>query len=352
MKHVAIIGAGIIGASSAYHLARAGCRVTVFEADSVGGVASRASFGWLNASFHLDDAHFRLRHAAMDAHRQLAVDVPGYHHWPGCLWFEEQGAPADAFRGRLVGLGYQARAVAADEIGQHWPRLKGVEGAVFLPEEGMIDTPALAGALLTHSGAEVRTGVAVTRLAEKGGQICGLWVGDDLILADDIVIAAGTGSSALLSDVGVNLPLLRRPGAMVVTQPTVPLMPTLLCGPMGEVRQLRDGRLLMPTSPNHQGDNAEILAANPDQLARESLTRLAEFLDCGSLQVETVLEANRPVPSDGFPVLGRVLPGLIVAVMHSGATLAALAGLAVTDLVQSNSVDALWQGYGVTRFKE
>jgi len=42
--HVLIVGAGIIGASIAWHLARAGAKVTVIEAGQAGGLATRASW--------------------------------------------------------------------------------------------------------------------------------------------------------------------------------------------------------------------------------------------------------------------------------------------------------------------
>ena len=47
---------------------------------------------------------------------------------------------------------------------------------------------------------------------------------------------------------------------------------------------------------------------------------------------EAVMLAARPVPQDGLPVIGASWPeGVYVAVMHSGVTLAALVGEAVTQ---------------------
>ena len=48
---VIVVGAGIVGASIAYHLAAAGAAVTVLDAGAVGAGASAKSFGWINASF-------------------------------------------------------------------------------------------------------------------------------------------------------------------------------------------------------------------------------------------------------------------------------------------------------------
>ncbi|MFZ5782451.1 MAG: FAD-dependent oxidoreductase [Pseudomonadota bacterium] len=48
---VAIVGAGIVGAALAWHLARGGARVTVLEAGTPGDGATRHSWGWINAGW-------------------------------------------------------------------------------------------------------------------------------------------------------------------------------------------------------------------------------------------------------------------------------------------------------------
>ncbi|TCU15825.1 FAD dependent oxidoreductase [Rhizobium sullae] len=49
-QHVIVVGAGIIGASIAWHLAKADAAVTVI-AQETGGVATPNSFAWINASW-------------------------------------------------------------------------------------------------------------------------------------------------------------------------------------------------------------------------------------------------------------------------------------------------------------
>ena len=80
---VVIIGGGIIGAALAHNLLRAGADVTVI---AVGIGATGASFGWINASFYLDAAHFRLRAAGLEAWRRLDLPV----NWSGALCWERR----------------------------------------------------------------------------------------------------------------------------------------------------------------------------------------------------------------------------------------------------------------------
>ncbi|MEM8863160.1 MAG: FAD-dependent oxidoreductase, partial [Chloroflexota bacterium] len=49
-KKVIIVGAGIIGASIAYHLAQAGADVTIIEKGKLGQGTTADSFAWINAS--------------------------------------------------------------------------------------------------------------------------------------------------------------------------------------------------------------------------------------------------------------------------------------------------------------
>ena len=87
-KRVIVIGSGIIGASAAYHLARAGAEVTVLEAGEPGGVATRASWAWINASWGNPEPYFRLRMRSMAEWRRLQGEVPdvGLDWCGGVIW--------------------------------------------------------------------------------------------------------------------------------------------------------------------------------------------------------------------------------------------------------------------------
>ena len=64
-KRVLIVGAGVIGASIAWHLARAGAEVTVLDGGAAGGLATRTSWAWINASWGNPEPYFHLRERAM-----------------------------------------------------------------------------------------------------------------------------------------------------------------------------------------------------------------------------------------------------------------------------------------------
>ena len=60
---IAVIGAGIVGASIAYHLARRGAEVTVLDRGQPAGEATEKSFAWINASYGNPEHYYRLLNA-------------------------------------------------------------------------------------------------------------------------------------------------------------------------------------------------------------------------------------------------------------------------------------------------
>ena len=75
-KRVIVVGSGIIGASIAYHLAKSGAEVTVIEAGETGGLATRASWAWINASWGNPEPYFRLRLRSIERWHKLQAEIP------------------------------------------------------------------------------------------------------------------------------------------------------------------------------------------------------------------------------------------------------------------------------------
>lgn len=355
-QRIAIVGAGLIGASIAHQLARRGADVTVIEAGLPGQAASGRSFGWLNASFFADEDHYRLRVAGMEAWRRLKSGLPGLRlRWPGCLWWEEQGEVLERMRRQLRDLGYPVERLSRADLARRLPDFAGLpEEALAFPSEGVAETGTVVVQLLAAArdqGARVLSGVAVDGIAVSGDRVTGLHTAQGDIAADRVIVAAGTGSPGLLAPLGVELPMLSRPGALMHTAPLPPIVSQVVVTPELELRQDADGRLIVPTSAAHQGDTTEAVT-DLAGMADEAAARLRRLLPKLAADWEQVVLAMRPVPGDGLPAVGRAGPkGLYLAVMHSGATLAAIIGEIVAQELLDDVSAPMLKSYRPGRFQ-
>src|SRR5947209_20602884 len=99
--HVIVAGAGIIGSSIAYHLARRGARVTLLERERPAAGTTRNSFAWLNASSKSPRGYYELNLAGMLGWRRLAIEIgPSLPvQWGGGLqWCKPQEAAQDSMK--------------------------------------------------------------------------------------------------------------------------------------------------------------------------------------------------------------------------------------------------------------
>jgi len=325
---VIVVGAGIIGASTAFQLQKSGAQVTVMDAGHAG--ATGASFGWINASFYENDDYYRLRVAGIAAHRALTQELSLPVDWCGCLCFETTGADFDAQRDALQDVGYAVNEIDQAKFAELEPHVANPpERCLMFQDEAAAESGALAAQLLQAAvdlGAQVIGGVAVTGFTGDGGRVAGVHSTAGTIRADQVVVAAGTATSGLMASIDVHLPMLKRPALMLKTQPVAPILQHVLASQIGEVRQLPCGSLLMPAAIGHQGDTSETLEASAPEVADAALLRLQALIPHSPLTWSHATMAYRPVPQDGMPVAGQVREGLYVATMHSGITLAAIMG--------------------------
>jgi FAD dependent oxidoreductase len=80
MADVAVVGAGIVGASVAYHAARAGAEVVLLERSLPASGVTGDSFAWIGGPGGRDavDGSTPLRRTALDDHRRLERELPEF----------------------------------------------------------------------------------------------------------------------------------------------------------------------------------------------------------------------------------------------------------------------------------
>jgi sarcosine oxidase subunit beta len=361
---VVIVGGGLMGLSTAFHLRRAdpGTRVTVLERARVGAAASGASAAGVRAMGR-DPAERALASASLARWPGLEreLEAPTRYRRSGGLrlaldeatwravgpWVAEQraaGVPVEVAEER------EARALAPGIA-------PGCLGGVHAPNDGQAEavpaTEAFAAAA-RRLGARVEEGVGVRALAVEGGRVVGVERGDGAREACDVaIVAAGAWSATLLGGIGVTLPIETRPLQMLLTAPGAPALRPVL-GAFDRrlsLKQLDDGAYLIGGGwPARVTDNAGNRYEMLDESVRASLeTARAVFppvAECALARSWAGLEAFTP---DDLPILGPVpgISGLLVAAGFSGHgfALSPMIGDILARLATGqDALEPLWKG--------
>jgi sarcosine oxidase subunit beta len=211
-----IIGAGVMGASLAFHLTRAGMKnVLVLDKKGLcGGMTAKS--GALVRMHYTNEPEARMAFAALRY----------FQNWPemvgGACGFTRTGfimtvTPDNADRLRknvemLQKIGVNTSVISPQELHelQPWTRVDDLTVAAYEPESGYADPRATATAFMQQAqrqGATLREGVAVTGIRASGGRIIGVDTTVGPYEAPIVVVMAGPWSDRLLAPVGIELPL-------------------------------------------------------------------------------------------------------------------------------------------------
>jgi sarcosine oxidase subunit beta len=261
MPSVVILGAGVMGASLAWHLTARGCR-DVLLLDRGGGPGagstSRATGGF--RAQYATAINVRLSLLAREKLRRFSDEVGGDCGYvpAGYLWLASSQLELDVLREARViqhaeGLD-EARAVTPDDIARLNPAvsLDGVIGGAYCPSDGFIRPLGilqgyLDGAL--RQGATVRWGVEATGLQRDAtGRIVAVSTSTGPVAAASVVNAAGAWAGELARGCGVDLPVtpLRRQVAATVATDVLPSStPMTIFTGDGFHFRVRDGRVLL-----------------------------------------------------------------------------------------------------------
>lgn len=323
-KRVVVIGAGIVGASLAYHLASKGAHVTIVDANGIASGVTQTSFAWINATQIPEDPIALLRSQAIMEYHRLEAEVSGLE----VLWTGALSYTSAALHAHKLGDGQTAQLVARAQISELEPGLRNPpEHAVHEPEQGALDavaaTHALVAAAVNH-GANVLTGTKVVGFSTTGRRATGVETTAGWMEADVVVCAAGIGTLALVQMLGATLPIKASPAIFIRYEAQPRFVQSIISGPDFEIRQGADGALL--AAEDFLDDSLE---NSPEALASRTAEAIRFHFDgIGPLRTEVACIGLRPIAADGLPVVG-FLPsytGFYVCTMHPGVTLAAVVG--------------------------
>jgi len=360
---VGVVGAGIVGASLAYHLAEAGAQVVVLEKSAPASGATRNSFAWINA--FVADTHYRamrlqslLAYHDLDRRLGLAIIWGGYLNWASDA---SQTALVRANAAQLEGSPYPVLALSAAELAALSPQLVAgpVSAAIYSAIDGHLDPVQVTQRFLAGArarGAQLRCPCAVRALEFRHGRLASAITSQGTVPLDRLVVAAGVDTPRVLALCGFKLRLRHAPGILAHSAALPELTRIIHDAPGGlSFKQMANGSIVgtdapePPDLPVHAGIRAEPMDF-PDDATRAMhgnriLGKIATFLPAvRDSRLEWLSLGFRPMPLDEFPVVGALpaTPDVHVAVTHSGVTLAPILGRWTSaEVMDATRIDAL-----------
>jgi glycine/D-amino acid oxidase-like deaminating enzyme len=336
---VIVCGAGVVGASVAYFLARRGVAVTVVERSGVACAASGKSGGFLALDWCDGSSLGPLARASFALHAELAKELGadyGYRRMDTFMMAARE-------KGTLTG-GHRVSAPA-------WLDGSGIVTATLGSTETTAQvTPARFTAALLDAaqarGAKLRIAV-VDDIARRDGAASGVVTADgETLEGDAVVLAMGPWTGRLAGRVTLPRIYGLKGYSVTLAAPEVPahalfvdyrttdgrtLEPEIFPRPEGEVY------VCGMADPAPLPDSPELVEVNEDSCA--VLARAAGRVSTALAGARIVRRqaCYRPVTDDGLPLIGHVpgLRGAYVATGHGpwGILNAPATGLAMAELV-------------------
>lgn len=218
--HVAVIGAGIVGAAAAHFLAAAGARVTLLDTSGPAAGATGASDGAVSVASKRPGPMMDLaRHArAFYARGERDGLFRGLFHRRSTFLVARTAIEADLVARHGADLAAAGERVVESSRTALLDRIPGLGASVCaaleIPDDGHALGYEITERLLHKSRVSIRRDAPVSEIVMRAGNVGGVAIRDELLAVDAVLVAAGIGSAPLL---GLGEILIPRKGQMVVT---------------------------------------------------------------------------------------------------------------------------------------
>ena len=358
MFDVIVIGGGIVGTATAYHLVRGGAKTLLIDRKD-SGRATDAGAGILSAETYSGDSDDWFAFA-LDAAEYypvlIAVLQPfadGDLGYGACRKItvavdDDEVAAFDKTRRCVLARQQAGKGPASDKlhevmpaiVAETFPSLAPVYGALYFADSARVDGRRLTAAMqraARDAGLIERLG-NVERLLVRNNATTGVTLDNEEIQAAAVVVAGGAWSSSFDAQLGVRIPVQPQRGQLVHLRVT-----GVDTADWPIVEGFR-GHYIVPWPGGHvvagatretgSGFGVEPTAEALNEVLHEACRVIPVLRDAELLEVRVGL---RPLSVDRMPILGRIpkVAGAFLATGHgsTGLQLGPYSGKAVADLI-------------------
>ncbi len=408
-KQVVVIGGGIVGLSCAYYLEKEGHKVTVLDQSAMDGGASYVNAGYLTPShviplaapgmmakgmkwmfnssspFYLKprlDAEFlrwawqfhrsstpekvaraipliaeiNLLSKALYQQMHASGDLGDFQLDLGGLLMlfksEEAGREERKVMQKAIDLGLEASELSASELRLRQPGLSPEVAGAFHYQCDAHTTPTQVMPRLQQHlsgrGVTLRPATSVTGFETAGNRLRAVLAGNERFPAEEVVLAAGSWTSGLAKQLGLQISLQGGKGYRInVRRPTPVRMPAILMESKVAVTPMV-GFTRFAGTMELSGINHQIRRNRVEAIARAA-SAYYEGLHIEPAEIEGAACGLRPVSPDGLPYIGRVgqWDNLCLATGHAmmGWSLGPVTGKLISELVSGHKPSLSLEAY-------
>lgn len=372
---VAVIGAGVVGSSVAWELARRGTGVVVLDRHEPNVQASGANAGSLHVQLLSFDFGDKAQAGGRPAAEVLRIAPAAITLWkeiekasgddceittPGGLMVGETAGDMEFLRRKVAlerSYGIDSELIGANELRALEPHIAHrFQGASLCRDEGKINplTATLSVVRLARSaGARFELFAGVTALTREGGR----WrvstpAGD--VLASRVVNCAGGWASRVAAMAARPIPVQGAPLQMIVTEPGPVLVKHLVAhgGRHLSLKQAETGGLIIggawPAALDPQTGASHVEMASIEGNAWVAAHVLPAAARLRIVRVWAAMNIN----IDGAPILGEMpgAPGFWNCVTSNGYSLAPVVARITADLMLRGKSEHPHAMFGLERF--
>ena len=382
---VVVVGGGIIGASTAYYLAKEGAEVMIVEADDLASGASGACDGFLYLQSKMPGPHLELARESLALFPELAVELDMDIEYSRCgsLILAKTADELKALRAgvkKMKAAGLDVELVTEAELKKLAPAVSDkVKGASLCRDDAQVNPTLLTLGFAKKAvdlGASILVNCRVENIVIMNDRVRELKTSEGSIHTRRVVCAAGVGSNQIGKMAIIDIPVMPRKGQILVTEPVDRILEHVVSdfeymgvklgmedkasrseeakrlGLGFTAEQTRSGNILLGSTREFGGFDTETTAEAINAIAKNAVEYLPAIKD---LDVIRSYAGLRPYSPDGLPILGSVkgIKGFYLATGHSGdgISLAPITGKLLAELILDGETSLDMDPFSLSRFK-
>lgn len=362
-QEAVVIGGGLVGASIAWGLARAGVQTLVLDGDDLALRASRANFAliWVQGKGVGKPDYARWSQQAAKSWPLVAAELLATTGIDVSL--SQKGGFSFALSDAELQQWHDEAATVTREVGEGAPDFQvldhaatramlpaigpDVVGSVYSTADGHVNSLRLFRALHTamlKAGVDYRSRHDVTQITPDGDGfiLSGAW---GQVRTRKVILAAGVNNEQLAPMVGLHVPLTRSKGQILVTEKCAPFLDYTAA----TIRQADEGGVMIGDS---EENHTSALMSNQDISAVLANRAIRIFPHLADVNIVRSWTGFRVKSKDGLPIYqqSETCPGAFVVTCHSGVTLTSNHVLVIAPQIAAGRLEPNLKPFSARRF--